>query len=237
MPHDAPHDFVFYAPDLTADSNNITLDGDEHRHASRVLRMKAGDALYVTNGTGLMVSATIATIDKASTVVSVGESVPMPSGAQCRLAVALLKKDAFELVVRQATEAGVCRITPFVAEKSHLKEYGATFQERLRRIALAAMKQSFRTVLPVIDAPIPFDALADTLRGYAVTVADADGSDPVAQGSATAGVVGPEGGFSPAEIEALRAAGYAFSSISPHRLRAETAAVLMVAALNPPRGL
>jgi len=234
-PHE-PHDFLFYAPDLNADSTDHTLVAAEHRHLAQVLRARPGETVFVTNGRGLLVRATVVALGKDAAELRVDAAVSQNVETPLVIAIALLRKDAFELAVRQATECGATRFVPFVSERSHLRDYGAGFLERAERIAVAAMKQSFRSLLPAIDAPIPFEGLIrEVVAAGGGIVADAGGESLGAGATGALGVIGPEAGLSEAERGALREAGCRFVRLSPHRLRAETAATLLAAALRGPQ--
>jgi 16S rRNA (uracil1498-N3)-methyltransferase len=136
--------------------------------------------------------------------------------------------------VKQCTELGVTEILPVVCEKSHLKEYSETYLERLRRIALEAMKQSFQATLPDIDRPIAFEAFVTAIPDYDWSVVADLNAPPLRRDGppgATVVIVGPEGGFTAEERQRLESAGAEFVSVSPNRLRAETAAVAMTTLL------
>lgn len=227
------HQFLFYAPALSAGDRTIALPADESHHVARVLRARPGDALFVTNGRGVMVRAVVERVDARRSTVSVEGEVEMNVPARrVTLALALLRKGAFERALEACTEAGITTCVPFVAEQCHASEFSPAVMERLRRIAVSAMKQSFRPILPEIAAPESFSALVERCRAapHAV-VGDSSGTrapaPPVDEDVIV--VVGPEGGLVDDEREALRDAGANLVSISPHRLRAETAALALVA--------
>jgi 16S rRNA (uracil1498-N3)-methyltransferase len=122
---------------------------------------------------------------------------------------------------------------PFVSERSKVARYAPAVMERLGRVALSAMKQSFRAWLPRVDAPADLSrVIAAAGRADEVVVGDQGGERwrPRSPAPRTLVVVGPEAGLSPGEIDALRGAGARLVSVSRHRLRSETAAVALVAA-------
>lgn len=226
------HRFLHYCKLLDADAHQCELHGDEHHHLSRVLRMHAGDETFVTNGCGVIATCVIQSAARGTTLLSVRSVLNAATiTPQVTLALALLKKDAFEQVVRQCTELGVTRFIPYRAEKCHLKEYSRSYTERLGKIAVGAMKQSFRAWLPVIDEVRDFADLAtDTARYDRTVVGDPDA--PPLDGPAPEQmliVVGPEAGLSAAEAGRLREASCSFASAGPGRLRSETAAPALVA--------
>lgn len=229
------HLFSFYVPALAETDAIIEIVGDEHRHLARVLRMSRGDALRVTNGRGLRVSAAIESIGASKTLARV-TSVDEHDPPRTRLALALgvIQRAHFEIAVSQCVEVGVTEIIPVLAEKCHARAWSSATRTRAERVAIAAMKQSNRSWLPPIHDAMAVAELARSARGFARAVlADADGRDEVvgASGDSVA-IVGPEGGFTDSEIEALVAAGATRAALARHRLRSETAAVVLVAALG-----
>jgi 16S rRNA (uracil1498-N3)-methyltransferase len=229
MRRDSPHDFVFYAPAAEKSSPRVDLTGDEHHHLRRVLRMSPGETVFASNGRGAILECRIEAIDPRVTRTAVVRVVADRPARPLTLALATLKKDAYEDAVRQCTELGITHFTPFVAAKSHVKEYSDAYLERLRRIALSAMKQSFGATLPVVERPVTFDTLHDAIAASPAIVADADAPRlaPGARSRPLVLVVGPEAGLAPDERERLAAAGCEMASISTRRLRAETAAALL----------
>lgn len=228
------HEFLFYAPELNPGDADVTLTGEEHRHLTRVLRFSVGDETSVTNGRGLIVRARITDIERDATKLSVEstlrDDVDFPHVC---LALALIKKDRFEQAVEQCVELGATAFRPFVAERSHLREVGDGFVERLQRIAVSAMKQSLHSILPEIHAPMTFPDLVAATESYGTIIAgDQDTGTPLpAAAGSTLVIVGPEAGFTAAEQVALTSAGTVFAAISPYRLRSETAAAALVAAV------
>jgi 16S rRNA (uracil1498-N3)-methyltransferase len=231
MRREPSHDFLLYAPDLDHDSQSVDLTGDEHHHLSRVLRVSAGDEVFVTNGRGMIVACAVDAIERSLTRLRVGDSVEDRADERSvTLALACLKKDAFEHAVKQCAELGATRFLPFATDKSHLKAYTPQYLDRLRRIAMSAMKQSFRSILPNIDATVPFDTLLDEAsRSASVLVADADAPamDDRPRPRPIMIVVGPEAGLTPDERSRLESLGCEPASVSNYRLRSETAAAAL----------
>ena len=238
MQGDQAHLFLHYSQTLEKDSSRVDISGQEHHHLRRVLRSVRGDTVFVTNGRGVMVRGDVESIDDVKTVINVTEVVQQrTSTVPLTLALACLKKDAFEQAVKQCTELGMTRCLPFVAARSHLKEYSDTYLDRLRKIALSAMKQSFRSVLPSMDNVVAFDTVLHEAPEHRVTVVGAAGApplDPPHAGHPLLVVVGPEAGLTTDEVGRLEAAGCVLRSVSLHRLRSETAAAALTGALLQP---
>jgi 16S rRNA (uracil1498-N3)-methyltransferase len=229
------HLFSFYVPALVESDATIEIGGDEHRHLARVLRMSRGEAIRVTNGRGLRVAAAIETVGASKTiarVTAVDELDPPPT--RLALALGVIQRAHFEVAVSQCVEVGVTEFIPVLAEKCHARAWSSATRARAQRVAMSAMKQSNRSWLPPIHDAVTVAGLARSVGTFARAVlADADGGRevPVARGD-TLAIVGPEGGFTDSEVEALVVAGATRAALSRHRLRAETAAVVLAAALG-----
>ena len=201
---------------LVADLAAPALDDAARHHLERVRRLRAGAPLTVGDGAGSWRSVTFG---PELLVAGSVESVPAPSPATT-VGFALTKGDKPELVVQKLTEIGVDRIVPFVAERSITRWDDAKAARnvgRWRAIAREACEQAHRPHLPVVTDVVPFTEAA--AGGAALAHWDGDATVPVAS---TAVLVGPEGGWSPAELAAV--AGRV--RLGPHVLRAETAALV-----------
>lgn len=231
------HRFLFYVPTANATLRRLSLPDDEHHHASRALRLRAGDEIHVTNGAGLIQRCRVIECAREGTRAEVLEVVMDAAAPAVTLALALIRKDRFEQAVEQCVELGVNRFVPFVSDRCQAQTYGARAIDRLRKIGLAAMKQSFRAALPEIAEPVTFEELLGPVAKAAhAVVADPNGSParPCSERSAVTMVVGPEAGLTDGELDRLRDAGAGLVSLSRGRLRAETAAVALATALLLP---
>ena len=215
----------------------LTITGPEARHMSRVMRHEVGNVIGVVDGAGgeHEVELTGVTANRvAGRVLSKTRYAREPKH-RVAIALAVLKGDHLAQVCAQATELGVSRIIPFRSART-VGRLSPARLERLRAVSLAALKSSTRTVLPTIDAPVEFSRLLK-LDGESdqVLVAYEDEAGPGLGDVLERGVrsalivVGPEGGFEPAKIDALKAAGAVSFTLGPRRLRAETAAITVAA--------
>lgn len=212
------------------------ITGPEARHISRVMRHEVGNVIGVVDGIGgeHQVELTAVKADRVAGRVLANTRRAREPKHRVAIAQAVLKGDHLAQVCVQATELGVSRIIPFLSARTVGRVSPAKL-ERLRGVSLSALKSSTRTVLPTIDPPVRLDELGKLAGEFdQVLVAYEDETDA---GLATALkrdvgsvliVVGPEGGFEPAEIDALKAAGAVSFTLGPRRLRAETAAVAVV---------
>jgi 16S rRNA (uracil1498-N3)-methyltransferase len=226
------HRFLFYSPSTESGDVAVELTLDEHHHLARVLRLGPGDEVFVTNGRGLRASCRVQDVgaDRAALAVTGTESEPR--GREVTLALALLRKEKFAQALEQCVELGIARCIPFVAVHSQIEPYGAGTMERLRRVAVSAMKQSFRAWLPEVTEPETFAGMVRRCAGGGIVAGEhGAAARPVVGSGALTVVVGPEAGLGDGEVDALRRTGATFASVSRHRLRSETAAVALVTAV------
>ena len=229
----------FYCPDIAATQ---VLPEEESRHCVKVLRLAEGDPIDVVDGCGNRYACRIALAHPKRCAVEVCavQAVPTHWQHQIGLAVAPTKHlDRMEWMVEKCVEMGVNRIVPLRCHNSERTELKA---ERLRKIAVAAMKQSLQATLPQIDEMTPLSALLDEpwsgqrFIAYCDAELPCDKRKPLAQGY-KAGcdvmvLIGPEGDFSPEEVSRAVKAGFEPATLGESRLRTETAAVKACATLH-----
>lgn len=232
---------LFLSPDTNAPY--ATLLPDESRHCVRVLRMGVGDEVWVTSGNGVMCRARIADPDDKACSVEIVERIEDYGRRpfHLHLLVAPTKNTArIEWLVEKAVEIGVDRITPVICDHS---ERGTQKTDRLDRIALSAMKQSLKALRPQIDAPVrlidaihSMDSITSIHSIKYICYCSGDERrtlhESYTPGTDVVVLIGPEGDFSPREIEAALAAGFLPVTLGDSRLRTETAALYAVTALN-----
>uniref|UniRef100_A0A7V3UZT7 Ribosomal RNA small subunit methyltransferase E n=1 Tax=candidate division WOR-3 bacterium TaxID=2052148 RepID=A0A7V3UZT7_UNCW3 len=227
----------FYIPELSAEIKEIEISGSEVRHMVKVLRHKPGDEIFATNGRGeefRLIITRIRTNRAGLKVVEVSKGEREP-GHKVALAPAVLKGDKLSLIVEAATELGISEIVPFVSSRV-IGRLNPVKLRRMEQVAVSGLKTALRTVLPTIKPVRNWNEFLDRFSDYErVVVAYEEekdrGVDQVLEPDAKSVlvVIGPEGGFTPAETEAMTAAGGRLFSLGPRRLRAETAAVVATA--------
>lgn len=226
----------FYAPPSCFSRTRIVLPADEARHAVRVLRLQVEDEIVVVDGAGGWHRARIVETGRDAAAAEIIETRRDPAPRQVMLALGLLQhRDRFEWAVEKAVELGATGVLPLRTQRAAPGRFRA---ERLQNIAVAAMKQSLRTRLPAIYPEMRLgDALAlarqHALQPLIAHEAAADAAVPstTASSGGVLVLIGPEGGFTDAEVDEAVAAGATLASLGPHRLRAETAAVTALADL------
>src|SRR4051812_33999449 len=220
----------FYCADLPR-QGRLELRGDEARHLARVARREPGDVVEVFNGRGVCVEATVLSITKDSVSLEVGRSVSdREADLALTLYVAAPKGERFDWIVEKATELGVDRLVPLRAARSVVDPRSAKL-ERLRRVVLEASKQCGRNRLMRLEEPRSaieaFRAEGSAVRMVAQAWGAAPSGWPAfAFRSAVALAVGPEGGWTEAELDEARASGWTLAGLGATRLRVETAAIV-----------
>jgi 16S rRNA (uracil1498-N3)-methyltransferase len=222
-------------------ASRIVLGDERARYVGRVLRLRAGDLLAVFDGSGGEFAATIAAVTRHELHLDIGQRVERDteSPLQICLVQGLAKGEKMDLVVQKATELGVVRISPVLTAFSVVKlapERAATRRDHWQKVAQSACEQCGRNKVPSIDAPQSlqnwFGANAGA-RGTRLILhpaaADALSGIELAGNELTI-VIGPEGGFSPAEYASAAAAGLQAVHLGPRIMRTETAAIAALSA-------
>ena len=232
----------FHAPPDAFKDETVTLWMDEARHLRDVLRLKAGDKVYVFDGRGREFRCSILNMTRHAAQLHIEaevEPAKPESQLQLNLCVALLKGEKFDLVVQKATELGVSKVTPLISRYAdiHLRdESDATKRiNRWQRIALEAAKQSGRAFVPEIGAPVAFESVPVEGLGVMFSERGGEALDSLPKQpapSAVTALVGSEGGWSDDEIESARARNFHVITLGGRILRAETAAITVTALMQ-----
>lgn len=211
-------------------------------HLCRVLRVKVGDRLQCLDGAGSRYFGAVMACSRDAVLIEVDRRlIDPPQPHRLTLAQALIRPERFEWVIEKATELGVSRLVPMMTHRTvrgQLTDRGPSRLERWRRIAAGAMVQSGRAVLPVIDAPRTFREVLEQLKGQRALLLLSLAAQAVPlraalvnhqRGLNLALLVGPEGDFSPEELEQAAQGGAEHVSLGYAVLRSETAAIAAVA--------
>ncbi|MCU1267056.1 MAG: methyltransferase, RsmE family [Acidobacteria bacterium] len=247
----------FYAPpsSFAGDRQSVRLAADEARHLRDVLRLQRGDQIYVFDGAGKEFHCTIE--DSGRDFAQLGilaevQPARLESPLDLTLAVALLKGEKFDLVVQKATELGAKRVLPIITERADVRlrdDRDANKRvARWQRIALEAAKQSGRAVVPEVTPPRAFQSLLEELSAdgqpalpasLKVMFSERDGknlTEAISRqeivGRPMVALVGSEGGWTDEEIASAHQAGWEIVTLGGRTLRAETAAIVVVALLQ-----
>lgn len=223
---------LFYAQPSGIQGNSIVIEGQESIHISKVLRHSEGDEILVTDGNGNEYKCKISNVKKRSVYLEVLSSQSYSkSDPQITLCMGIIKKrDRLEFAVEKAVELGVSKIVLFEGEHS---QKGNVREDRLVSTAISAMKQSLRFYLPkVIVEQSIYDAISKNAQNSTLILADETVEKSNPEEKTQSGnyfvIVGPEGGFSSNEREIIQKFEPEYYSLGEKRLRAETAAIVMV---------
>lgn len=229
---------LFYSTDIVDDS--ITLSDDEFRHCIKVLRRKEGDTISIIDGKGNLYTATIDSIAKhhcKAIITNITFFEPKLNN-QLHVVLAPTKNtDRTEWAIEKMVEIGVNRISLIYCEHSERKIQKT---ERLKKIALSAAKQSLKYFMPIIDELVTFNdfikGIENKEQNLFIGYCETDETTYILQQQFTYNdtlvLIGPEGDFSPQEVEIAKNAGFTPISLGKSRLRTETAAMVATALIN-----
>lgn len=225
----------FYAPEIESSS---MLPEAESGHCCRVLRMKEGDRIFVTDGKGHRYECEIVEAHPKHTAIEIltTEELTPWWGFRLELCVAPPKNaDRMEWLVEKAVEIGVDRILLMKCGRSERKVLRT---DRLEKIAASAMNQSLKTNMPCIEGPVPFkEIVSDGFSGFKC-LGYCDDTYPLCsfaqeyRGGDIRILIGPEGDFTPEEVALAVANGYIPVTLGGSRLRLETAALYAAVAAH-----
>ncbi len=229
---------VFYTPDLQ-DNTLYTLNEEESRHCGKVLRLSIGDQVFLVDGRGGLYEAAIQSETKRNVTLQITKTTKeyQKRNHHLHIAVAPTKNiDRLEWFLEKATEIGIDEITPIICERSERKIIKA---DRLEKVVTSAVKQSLQAYHPLINPAITFEQLVkcniqgkkliahcidDAKRQYIKDLIEPHGSYLV--------LIGPEGDFSPEEIELALEREFVPVTLGNTRLRTETAALASCFEIN-----
>jgi len=208
-----------------------SLHGEQAEHLARVLRAQPGQIFDVVSN-GFLHRAEIVRVEESEVLFTLHEELEMDAALPVHLLMAVFKFDHMEWGIEKATELGAARITPVLARRTekHLAQASAKRVERWRRITLEAAKQSRRSDVPVFDEPVALKAaLAMVDAATKLLLAETEQENTLSAGlvgaSDVALAIGPEGGWTPEEMQMFSESGWRHVTLGPRILRAETAAI------------
>lgn len=220
----------------------LQLTGAEAKHAASVRRMREGEVIQFTNGKGLRIRAIVQAAESNLLTAQV-QSATQEQAPKIQIALvqALAKGDRDELAIQAATELGVMQVVPWQADRSVSRWIGLKEEkgrERWQTIVNEAAKQSLRSFTPEVLPAITSADFAKSVEQFDLvlvldpTAATGLSAIDIPTAGRIALVVGPEGGVSETELEALQTAGAVRVHLGQSILRTSTAGVAAVAALN-----
>jgi 16S rRNA (uracil1498-N3)-methyltransferase len=210
-----------------ADHASIT-DQETVFQVVNVLKLKPGEEIILSDGSGTDTRARLILVEKRHLEIEVLErTYTKTSLCELHAYIAILKKDNLELAVQKITELGVTHITPIVSDRTIKKNYN---QERLEKIIKEAVEQSGQSRLPRLHSERTLiEALNEAKKNYDVVICfdepSAEGKIEL-QNKSIAFFIGPEGGWTPKEIELFKQNNVQCISLGNTTLRGETAAIV-----------
>jgi 16S rRNA (uracil1498-N3)-methyltransferase len=210
-------------------------------HAFRVLRLAETDVVTLFNGHGGEFDAALGSVQRGDALLRDHRAVERESQLDLALVQALVATEKLDWIVEKATELGAARVLLLPAERSVVRLTGERLERRLahlRNVARAACEQCGRNRVPQVHAvgSLAEAAAAAPPAAQRLVLAPDATQVPMSRAGAFVLAVGPEGGFTPAELSAARAAGYGLTSLGPRVLRTETAGLAALAALQALHG-
>ena len=223
----------FYINNYDSNEQQVELDEDTSRHVVQVLRMKEGEQLHLTDGKGSLLVCEITEANKKYCAVGIKSQIQIPkSKRSVSIAISLLKNtNRFEWFLEKATEIGVTEIIPLIADRTEKEKFR---HDRLNGICISAMLQSQQCWLPVLHEPVPFsDIQTWKMKDATNFIAHCEENEKqslkdfsISQLSNSQILIGPEGDFTPAEIELALNNAFLPVALGETRLRTETAGVV-----------
>ncbi len=217
------------------------VEGKAAHHLGRVLRAQPGQLYELSDGTKVWLGR-IETVSRDTVDFSLMEELPAYQPAiQITLLLSVVKFDSFEWALEKATELGVQTIVPLAAARSEkaLLAAAAKRAARWKKILFEASQQSRRVRVPLLESlATPVAAFYSPAEGLRISLSEVPDAKPlreVLQGQTAKSVtvaIGPEGGWTGAELAAARAAGFLEASLGKLILRAETAVITALANIN-----
>ena len=227
---------VFYLPE--AKTGTMVMPEDESKHCVKVLRMAVGERFCVTNGKGSLFDAQLVEAMPKHAVIELSNERAGYDNTSYNIEIAVAPtklNERMEWFLEKATEIGISRVRLFTSYHSERREANV---ERFRKVMIAAMKQSIKSNLPIIDEIVSFENLVKQPFDGQKFIAWIDDDvteqlcDLYQKGQNALVLIGPEGDFSKEEVALAKQNGFVPVSLGEARLRTETAALVACHTLN-----
>jgi len=229
----------FYHQQHADAENTIALSEETSKHMVSVLRMNEGEQFHLTDGNGHLLLATLSHAHKKhAEAYIVKKDFYQPPANEVVIAISLLKNSGrFEWFLEKATEIGVSEIVPLLCERTERQHFR---KDRFEGVLISALLQSRQCWLPILNEPRkisdfitdPNTKPADRFIAHCDEQYRADLASHPRKNQRVCLMIGPEGDFTPQEIQNAVAAGYLPVSLGENRLRSETAGMVGVTLLN-----
>ncbi|MGY6650448.1 16S rRNA (uracil(1498)-N(3))-methyltransferase [Wenyingzhuangia sp. IMCC45574] len=224
---------------ITSTDSTFIFDKDESRHLVKVLRKKEGDSVFITDGKGNFYTTAITIANEKKCTVSIlkVETIDNNRPYYLHIAIAPTKlNDRYEWFLEKAVEIGIDEITPIICKNSERKVLKT---DRMKKIIHSAVKQSLQCHIPILNEPVAFDTFIQEQEANQKFIAhceDENNKQFLQNIAKPKGdiltLVGPEGDFTPKEIEKALKSGFTPITLGQNRLRTETAGIYITTALT-----
>jgi 16S rRNA (uracil1498-N3)-methyltransferase len=237
----------FLVDGISRGDRSVLIAGEEFYHLSKVLRLKPGDQLTVFDGKGVELSGRIESVKKDRALIEITgiKKTPSESRLEITLIQGVAKGRKMDIIVQKAVELGVSVIQPFYAKRTIPRLDRRGEEKRLirwKRVAVEAVKQCGRAMVPDIARPLKYDEAiedhGDCLKLIPWEMERAAGLKDILEENASEGIekvavlIGPEGGFSEEDVREACDKGFLPVSLGPRILRTETAAIAVLGILQ-----
>lgn len=229
----------YYTPKQYISQSSLTIVDDEAKHLARVLRKQSGEEIFVTDGCGMVYKCNIGAIAKNIIECSIKESFSFINEPKTKINLyqGLIKNpDRLEFSIEKSVELGVNSFHTVITENTINKTTDKT--ERWQAIALSAMKQSQRCILPIVYSPVNFSESVNNSNAGLKLVADEKEIhrriklEDIPDGLTSIDLfIGPEGGFTKEETELAVSKGFKVLDLGKRKYRSETASVYTISNL------
>jgi len=227
---------LFYSTNI--DSEIVNLSEEEAKHCTKVLRLKNGDKIHLTDGKGNLYESEIIEIGLKKCSVKIVNTIKEYGKRNYKIHIAIAPTKnikRIEWFLEKATEIGIDEITPLICEHSERREIKT---ERLNKVISSAVKQSLKAYHPKLNVPAKFSDFIDKKFKSQNFIAYCENDnqdllkDIYKRNSDTLILIGPEGDFSDKEIQLAKDFGYTPISFGKSRLRTETAGIVACHTIN-----
>ena len=227
----------FIIPEISAVPSTANIMGQDAKHISRVLRLKKGNEIEITNGAGKDFTAILTSVTPEDIELNIidGFDSLTESPIDITLCSGMLKDKKMDLVIKHVTQLGIQKWIPFFCERSIPTPDAKRIEKRKKRwetIAKESLKQCRRSSLPYISQPLTFEKMLSQSFSYDLKIAFWEKAthkiNRLKKSPSNKKIfilIGPEGGFSTNEIKSAEGKGFSPYSLGPRILRAETASI------------
>lgn len=233
---------LFHPAQLTPD-NTVNLSADAFQHSVKALRMTAGQAVCLFNGDGFDYLATLTSVDKRSAIARIDKrkANPSESNVAIHLGQVISRGDRMDFALQKSVELGVTAITPLFSERCGVKLSGERLEKKCQqwqKIVISACEQSGRSNVPSVNAPLSVEQFVGRVDAMLKLTLDPHAEVPLRQLAAgqslssAALLIGPEGGFTDAEIAIAERNDFKPIRLGPRILRTETAALTVLSVIQ-----